>query len=124
MSRTNALSAMGRMGWSTHFMIYPTIAGLYFGAYKPYAKRQEEASLANDYEILSKAKAVDPDHFNPFTPIPFNNNPELKYVFANIKLRNFTNEHHISNTDYMWRSYHDSYDHGNQRTHKWNWSSM
>ena len=124
MSRTNALSAMGRMGWSTHFLIYPTIAGLYFGAYKPYAKKQEEAGVANEYEIMCKAKTVDPDHFNPFAPIPFANNPELKYVFANVNLRNYTNEHHISTTDYYWRNYHNSYDHGNKHTYKWNWSSI
>jgi len=30
------MSAMGRMGWGTHFLVYPTAFALYIGAYKPY----------------------------------------------------------------------------------------
>ena len=40
---------------------------------------------------MPKARKVDPDVFNPFTPIPYHNNPELKYAFANIKMFNYTN---------------------------------
>ena len=124
MSRANALSAMGRMSWGTHFLIYPTLAGLYFGAYKPYAQRKEEAAKAQEYAELSAARPVDPDHFNPFATIPWANNPELKYVFADINMRHHVNEHHVSETDYMWKNYYDVYDHGNKRTHMWNWSSV
>ena len=124
MSRANALSALGRMGWGTHMMIYPTLAGLYFGAWKPHSARKAEAAFAEEMANITKAKPVDPDHFNPFSAIPYANNPELKYVFANINMRHFTNEHHMSETDYMWKNYFDSYDHGNKRKHIWNWSSI
>lgn len=43
MSRSNALSALGKMGWGTHFLLYPGAVGFYFGVYAPYAKSQEEA---------------------------------------------------------------------------------
>ena len=124
MSRANALSSFGRMGWGTHFMIYPTAVGLYFGAYKPYAKAQEDAVKQQEMDDMAKARPVDPDYFNPFTPVPFHNNPELKYVFADVNLRNYVNAHHINAKDYIWKSYHDSYDHGNKKTHLYNWSSV
>jgi len=124
MSRSNALSAFGRIGWGTHFLIYPTAAALYFGAYKPYAARQEEASKKDVMEKMVKAKPVDPDYFNPFSPVPFHNNPELKYVFSEINLRKYVDEHHMNLKDYQWKNYHDSYDHGNKRTYLYNWSSL
>lgn len=80
--------------------------------------------MKDEWEQLSKAKPVDPDHFNPFSPIPFANNPELKYVFAHVNMRRHINKHHISETEYMWKNYHDVYDHGNKKTHLWNWSSV
>jgi len=124
MSRANALSAMGKMGWGTHMLMYPTLAGLYFGAYKPYAAREAKAAEEKEWKEMSAAKPVDPDHFNPFTPIPFANNPELKYVYANINMRHHVNENHVNESDYMWKNYHDVYDHGNKRNHLWNWSSV
>mmetsp|Transcript_6862 Transcript_6862/g.9447 ORF Transcript_6862/g.9447 Transcript_6862/m.9447 type:complete len:125 (-) Transcript_6862:181-555(-) len=124
MSRSNALSALGRMGWGTHFLVYPTAVGLYFGAYKPYAKDQEEAAKKKEWDDMAKAKPVDPDYFNPFTAVPFHNNPELKYVFSEVNLRKYVNEHQINEKDYIWQSYHDSYDHGNKKRHLYNWSSI
>ena len=44
MSRTNAMSALGRMGWGTHFLIYPTSIAFYYGVYKPYAAAGEAAT--------------------------------------------------------------------------------
>ena len=75
-------------------------------------------------EGMAKARPVDPDLFNPFTPIPFHNNPELRYVYAHINLRKYVNEHHINTKDYIWKSYHDSYDHGSKKTYLYNWSSV
>ena len=118
------MSALGRMSWGTHFLIYPTLAGLYFGVWAPYSRQKEENAKAAEFADLRPAQAVDPDHFNPFSPIPFANNPELKYVFANVNMRNFTNENDINPNNYMWRNYFDSYDHGNKRKHVWNWSSI
>ena len=39
MSRANAMSAFGRMGWGTHFLFYPIALGFYVGAYKPYSAK-------------------------------------------------------------------------------------
>ena len=75
-------------------------------------------------EGMAKARPVDPDLFNPFTPIPFHNNPELRYVYAHINLRKYVNKHHINTKDYIWKSYHDSYDHGSKKTYLYNWSSV
>lgn len=124
MSRANALSAFGRMSWGTHFLVYPVSLGLYLGAYKPYAAKQEQAAKEAEMDQMAKAKIVDPDFFNPFSPIPFHNNPELKYVFADINMRHYLNENHINTRDYMWKSYFDAYDHGNKKTHVWNWTSV
>ena len=124
MSRSNALSAMGRMGWNTHFLIYPTAIAAYLGVYKPYQARQEENTKKEEMDAMAKAKIVDPDSFNPFSPIPFHNNNELKYVFAEVNMRNYINENHINVKDYQWKNYHDSYDHGNKKTYLYNWSSV
>jgi len=56
--------------------------------------------------------------------VPFHNNPELKYVFSEVNLRKYVNEHQINEKDYIWQSYHDSYDHGNKKRHLYNWSSI
>ena len=124
MSRSNALSALGRMSWGTHFLIYPTILGAYVGVYKPYAKEQEAATKRQEMEDMAKAKPVDPDYFNPFTPVPFHNNPELKYVFSDVNLRNYVDANHMNAKDYIWKSYFNSYDHGDKKTHLFNWSSV
>ncbi len=66
-------------------------------------------------DVMAKAKTVDPDDFNPFSAIPFSNNPELKYVFANVDMRKYINEHDINVKDYQWKNYHDSFDHGSSQ---------
>ena len=118
------MSAFGRIGWGTHFMVYPVALGLYFGAYKPYAARSADAAKQAEMDTMAKAKVVDPDNFQPFSPIPFHNNPEMRYVFAEVNMRKYVNEHHINVQDYQWRNYFDSYDHANKRTHVYNWSSV
>ena len=118
------MSALGRMGWGTHFLVYPTALAVYIGAYKPYQAKQEEAVKAAEMDAMAKAKVVDPDTFNPFSPIPFHNNPELKYVFAEVNMRKYVNENHINVKDYQWKNYHDSYDHGNKKVYLYNWSSV
>merc|ERR1711893_35399 len=96
MSRANALSTFGRMSWGTHFLVYPAALSLYVGVYKPYAQSKEEAAKKEEWDNMAKARPVDPDIFNPFTPVPFHNNPELKYAYANINMRNYFNEHHVN----------------------------
>ena len=45
---------------------------------------------------MPKLIKVDPDLFNPFTPLPYHNNPELKYAFAHIKMHGYLNENQIN----------------------------
>ena len=124
MSRSNALSAFGRMGWGTHFLVYPISLGLYFGVYSPYAERKAERAKQGEYDAMCKARAVDPDDFQPFSPIPFHNNREVRYVFAEVNMRKYINENQINTQDYFWKNYFDVYDHGNKKTHLYNWSSV
>ena len=73
---------------------------------------------------MPKAKAVDPDNFNPFSAIPFHNNVELRYRYANNQMFNYLNVKTQMNTnDYVYKTFHDSYDHGNKRQHTYNWVS-
>ena len=118
------MSAFGRMNYYTHLLFYPLLAGGYFFGYVPYTKKQEEAQYEDDLDKMVKAKKMDPDIFNPFTPVPWHNNPELKYVFAHINLRNYINKDHINEEDYIWKGLHDSYDHGNKKRHWYNWASV
>ena len=73
---------------------------------------------------MVQKKKVDPDLFNPFTPVPYHNNPELKYWFHGLSMRNYVNENHINVKDYIWRGYHDSYDHSDKKTYKFNWTNI
>ena len=118
------MSTIGRMSWGTHFLVYPVALGLYIGAYKPYSAKQEQVGKDAEMEQMAKAKTVDPDYFNPFSPIPFHNNPELKYVFADVNMRNYLNENHINTKDYLWKNYFNSYDHGDKKTYVYNWTSV
>ena len=65
---------------------------------------------------MAKAKVVDPDYFNPFSPIPFHNNPELKYVFADVNMRNYLNR---ANGIPMTSDYTPAWARGNNN-HAWN----
>ena len=118
------MSAFGRTGYYTHMLIYPLLAGGYLFGYKPYAAKSEEEAKKKQWEELLKAKPVDPDLFNPFTTIPYHNNLELKYVFADVNMRNYIDKNHLNVDDYVWKSFHDSYDHGNKKKHLYDWTDM
>ena len=122
--QTNALSAFGRVNYYVHALTYPLLVGAYVYGYSPWSKKQAELKDQKELDEMIKAKKMDPDLFNPFTPIPWHNNPELKYQFANINMRNYVDEHHLNVDDYIWKSYHNSYDHGNNKTYLYNWTSV
>ena len=122
--RTNGLSAFGRMGWGTHLLVYPSILTGYLLVYKPYQDKQAAAEKKAERDNLSAARTVDPDDFQPFSPVPFHNNPELRYVYAGLNMRGYINENQINTADYAWKGYHNSYDHGNKGEYKWNWTSV
>ena len=74
---------------------------------------------------MTVAIAVDPDNFNPFSAIPFHNNPELRYRYANTKLFGYLDpKTQINLKDYTYKGFHDSFDHNNLKTYKLNWVSM
>lgn len=122
--KPNPLSAFGRMSYGAHLLAYPVLLGVYLYGVKPYmarsAQKQEETEWAN----MPKTKKVDPDLFNPFTPIPYHNNPELKYAFAHINMHNYVNENQLNTKTYAWKNYHNSYDHDNKNTYLYNWTSV
>ena len=121
--RPNALSAIGRMSYATHLLIYPGIVAFYIYVVSPIMKKRAEDAEKHEWETMPKAAKVDPDLFNPFTPIPFHNNPELKYVFAHINMHKFLNKNHIDPGTYSWKNYHNSYDHNNKGAYLYNWTS-
>lgn len=122
MNKTNALSAMGRMSYSTHMLFYPGFVGAYIFVIAPWYKKRTLAAEQEVWDNMIKQKAVDPDLFNPFTPIPFHNNIELKYAHAHINLRGYINEHHLNPDEYAWKGYYNSFDHNGSKKHLYNWS--
>ena len=122
--RTNALSAVGRSGWTLNMMLYPALFLGYQFVYKPDQARKEEQARLDGLKNCAQARPVDPDYFNPFTPIPFHNNPELKYAHAHINMRNYLNKNHINPQDYMYKSYLNAYDHDNKKIYTYNWTSV
>lgn len=119
--RTNTLSAFGRMSYGAHMLAYPAFFCFVAYGVMPWKAEQDKKAVQEEFDNMSKARAVDPDLFNPFTPIPYHNNPELQYVYAGIRMKNYINENHLNVNDYVWKNYHNSYDHNNARTFMYNW---
>ena len=122
--KSNALSSFGRMSWGAHLLVYPGIGALYMYVVKPYMKQREADQEKSEWESMPKTRKVDPDLFSPFSPIPYHNNPELKYGFAHIHMHKYLNENQINTKQYVWRSYHNSYDHNDQGAYLYNWVSL
>ena len=122
--RTNALSALGRLGYGPSALIYPGILGYYVFVSMPKGKKEELEGNREVLALQTQDKPVDPDLFNPFSAIPFHNNPEMKYIYADVKMRNYINRDQINVEDYFYKAYHNSYDHGNKKTHLYNWVSV
>ena len=117
----NFASNFGRLSYSSHMLFYPTAFFLYQFAWKPYAKRQQEIQEEAAWKEMPKGRKVDYDIFNPFTPIPFHNNRELKYAFAHINMFDYVNKNHINTRDYPYKQYHNVY--GEDNTYLYNWTS-
>ena len=122
--KPNPLSALGRMSYGAHLLAYPALVGIYLYGVKPYMDNSAQQLEATEWENMPKAKKVDPDLFNPFSPIPYHNSVDVKYTFANIKMHGHLNENQINTQNYAWKNYHNSYDHNNQYTHLYNWTSV
>ena len=124
MSR-NTLSALGRMSYSVHLTIYPTLAFLIGYGILPWYNKRQVVAKQKEQDDKPLAAKVDPDLFNPFSPIPYHNNPELKYAFANVKMHNYLEKNtHINEEDYFWKAYHNSYDHNNTNGYMYSWISL
>ena len=121
--RPNALSALGRMNYATHLLAYPALFGLYFFVVSPYMAKKAIDDQQAEYDMIPQARKVDPDVFSPFSPVPYHNNPELKYVFANINMHGFLNKSHMNPASYAYKGFHNSYDHDNKNTYTYNWTS-
>jgi len=125
MVRSNALSTIGRMPYAMHMMFYPAALGFYGFVVSPWRAARQAAADQAEWDGMTAAKPLDPDLFNPFTPIPFHNNPELTYAYANVNMRNYIDQKtHVNSASFVWKNYHDSFDHGNKNQHKYNYSSV
>jgi hypothetical protein len=123
--KPNALSALGRMGYSTHLLFYPTALSILLFGVLPWWNKKQIADEEKEWATIPPAGKVDPDLFNPFTPIPYHNNPQLKYVFAHINMHGHLDpKTHMNPNTYAWKNYHNSYDHNNQAQYMYNWISM
>ena len=122
---TNMLSMIGRMGYASNMALYPLTAGTFYFVWKQYSTKAAVKQEAADRAVMPQAKAVDPDHFNPFSAIPFHNNPELHYRYADMKMHNYLDaKNHLNIKDYSYKGYHDSFDHDGEKEHLYNWVNM
>ena len=122
--KANPLSAFGRMSYGVHLLVYPALLGAYLFGVKPYMANSAKKLEESEWASMPKLGKVDPDLFNPFTPIPYHNNPELKYGFAHIHMHNQINENHINPKTYVWKGFHNSFDHNNEAEYTYNWTSL
>ena len=122
--KANPLSGLGRLSWGVHFLAYPSLAILYLYGVKPWMASRAAAQEESEWASMPKLKPVDPDIFNPFTPIPYHNNKELTYLFSNVHMHNHVNHNHINPDTYVWKGYHNSFDHDNKNAYMYNWTSV
>ena len=74
---------------------------------------------------MPKPRSVDPDDFQPFSAIPFHNNTEMRYRYANMNLYKYVQrENQMNLNDYAYKGFTNSYDHDNRYQHFYNWVSM
>jgi hypothetical protein len=112
------------MNYATHLLVYPGIILAYVYGLKPYMATRAKDNEQKEWEMIPAAKKVDPDLFNPFTPIPYHNNPELTYVFSHINMYKHLNKNHINPETYVWKDFHNSFDHNHQNAYLYDWVSM
>lgn len=122
--KPNVLSAFGRISYGAHMIVYPAILAAYLFGVKPYMAQKAIDDAAAEWASFPKAAKVDPDLFNPFSPIPYHNNPELKYGFAHIHMHNHVNENQLNTKTYVWKGFHNSFDHNNEAAYTYNWTSL
>ena len=122
--KSNFLSMFGRMGYSSVWLIYPAGAAYYALVHKKNKEAEVTQIKQDTLDGLSKAKVVDPDLFNPFSTIPFHNNVEMKYIYADTKMHGYIDKEQQNVKDYYYKGYHDSYDHSGNREHLYNWTSV
>ena len=122
--KLNSLSILGRMGYQTHLLFYPSLLFVFVAVVKPYMKARAEKQEQEEWDKLPKTKVVDPDLFNPFSPIPYHNSREVKYATAHIRMHNYVNKNHLNVQDYPWKSFHNSFDHNNTNAYLYNWTSI
>merc|ERR1711990_1107088 len=113
------------MGYGAHMVTTGLIVGASFTMFNSYSASSTAAQAAKDKEELPKLKKVDPDLFNPFTPIPFHNNIELKYRYANMRLHGYLDaKTHLNVKDYAYKGFHDAFDHSSKKQHYYNWINV
>mmetsp|Transcript_11679 Transcript_11679/g.13220 ORF Transcript_11679/g.13220 Transcript_11679/m.13220 type:complete len:125 (+) Transcript_11679:30-404(+) len=114
-------SNLGRLSYSAHMLFYPSAFVFYKFLYQPYSVRKAELAEEQEWKGMPQAREVDRDIFNPFTPIPFHNNRELKYAYSHLDMFGYTNENHINVKEYPYKQYQNSY--GENNEHLYNWTS-
>ena len=75
-------------------------------------------------EAMPKLKKMDPDLFNPFSPIPYHNSVDVKYATEHIRMYHYLNENQINVENYPYKNYNFSYDHDNKMGYTYNWTSI
>ena len=122
--KTNALSALGRMSYAAHLGLYPVVGGSLWFVWSAWSKSSKEASEKQEWDTMPKARTVDPDDFQPFSAIPFHNNPELRYRYGDVKMFGYIDKKTGLNVDnYFFKGFHNSYDHDDTHKHYYNWIS-
>ena len=123
--KTNPLSAIGRMSYAGHLALYPVIFGGAYFLYSGWSKSSKEKNDAFIKEAMPKPRAVDPDDFQPFSAIPFHNNPELRYRYADVKMYGYLDKKtQVDLKSYPYKTFHNVYDHDNKKAYYYNWVSM
>ena len=116
---------LGKMSYGAHLTLYPLIIGSGYFAYSSWSKSSAEKAKQAEIDGMPGLRPVDPDNFNPFTPVPFHNNPELRYRYAGIRMWNFLDKKtHLNVENYPYKQYHDVYDHTGAKKHLYNWVSL
>ena len=118
----NILSYIGKANYIGVLAIYAGIGFAYFKFISPYLKKKKNEEEETFIKMLLAVPPVDMRTHNPFTPIPFHNNPELLFRYGDTNFHNYLNQNNINVDNYLYSDYYFTNDKGD-KSYIYNWSS-
>lgn len=102
----NILSYIGKLNYAGVLAVYVGLGFAYLKIVSPHLKKKKEEDEKDFIDMLLPVPSLDMRLHNPFTPIPFHNNPELLFRYGNTNFHNYLNHNNINPQNYLYSEYY------------------